>query len=80
MTTSESPTAVGSGTAATDKFLQERVSADTPPERVSAIAKDVPIQSTYRGVLPFVAADIVRIGLVMLVPGIALWLPNLMFK
>lgn len=41
MTTSESPTAVGSGTAATDKFLQERVSADTPPERVSAIAKDV---------------------------------------
>jgi TRAP-type C4-dicarboxylate transport system permease large subunit len=41
---------------------------------VSAIAKDVPIQSTYRGVLPFVAADIVRIGLLIAFPGLALWL------
>ena len=42
MTTTEheSPTAVGSGTAATDKFKNERVSADTSPERVAAIAKD----------------------------------------
>lgn len=38
--TDASPTAVGSGTAATDKFKNERVSADTPPERVAAIAKD----------------------------------------
>ena len=35
-----SPSAVGSGTAATDKFKNERVSADTSPERVAAIAKD----------------------------------------
>lgn len=41
---------------------------------VSAIAKDVPIQKTYRGVLPFVAADIVRIGLVIAFPGLATWL------
>ncbi len=34
------PTAAGSGSAATDKFKNERVSADTPPERVAAIAKD----------------------------------------
>ena len=40
MTTLESPTAVGSGTAATDKFKNERVSADTSPERLAAIAKD----------------------------------------
>ncbi|MEN0134369.1 MAG: catechol 1,2-dioxygenase [Rhodococcus sp. (in: high G+C Gram-positive bacteria)] len=40
MTTTESPTAAGSGTAATDKFKAERVSADTSPERLAAIAKD----------------------------------------
>ncbi|TSE01565.1 catechol 1,2-dioxygenase [Skermania sp. ID1734] len=40
MTTIESPTAAGSGTAATDKFKRERVSADTSPERLAAIAKD----------------------------------------
>ena len=34
------PTAVGSGAAATDKFKNERVSANTPPERVAVIAKD----------------------------------------
>ena len=41
---------------------------------ISAIAKDVPIVRTYRGVLPFVAADVVRLGLVVAFPGLALWL------
>ncbi|MFE3289643.1 catechol 1,2-dioxygenase [Rhodococcus sp. NPDC059234] len=41
MTTTASPTAAGSGNAATEKFSKERVSADTTPERLSAIAKDV---------------------------------------
>ena len=45
---------------------------------VSAIAKDVPIHETYRGVLPFVAADIVRIGLLIAFPGLALWLVHLL--
>ena len=39
---------------------------------VSAIAKDVPIEATYRGVLPFVAADIVRLALVTIFPSITL--------
>jgi TRAP-type C4-dicarboxylate transport system permease large subunit len=45
---------------------------------VSAIAKNVPIEKTYRGVLPFVGADIIRIALVILFPGIALWLVRLL--
>jgi C4-dicarboxylate transporter, DctM subunit len=45
---------------------------------VSAIAKDVPIHKTYRGVLPFIAADIVRIGLLIAFPGLALWLVRLL--
>ena len=39
---------------------------------VSSIAREVPIATTYRGVLPFVAADIVRLSLVMLFPSLAL--------
>ncbi|MEN0135128.1 MAG: catechol 1,2-dioxygenase [Rhodococcus sp. (in: high G+C Gram-positive bacteria)] len=40
MTTIESPTAVGSGNAATDKFKGDRFRADTSPERLSAIATE----------------------------------------
>jgi C4-dicarboxylate transporter, DctM subunit len=41
---------------------------------VSAIAKDVPIHKTYRAILPFIAADIIKIGLLIAFPGMALWL------
>jgi C4-dicarboxylate transporter DctM subunit len=41
---------------------------------VSSIARGVPITSIYRGVLPFVAADIVRLILVTAFPFLALWL------
>ncbi len=33
-----------------------------------------------KSIVPFIVSDIFLIGLVMLVPGIALWLPNMMFK
>jgi TRAP-type C4-dicarboxylate transport system permease large subunit len=39
---------------------------------VSSIARDVPIMTTYRGVLPFVAADLIRLGIVMAFPALAL--------
>jgi TRAP-type C4-dicarboxylate transport system permease large subunit len=45
---------------------------------ISAIAKDVPIARTYRGVLPFIAADIVRLILVLLFPALALGLVHLL--
>jgi C4-dicarboxylate transporter DctM subunit len=45
---------------------------------VSAIARDVPITRTYANALPFVAADIVRMVLVLLFPGLALWLVDLL--
>ena len=41
-------------------------------------AKGVPIASTYRGVLPFICADIVRLALVVAFPGLALWLVRLL--
>ncbi len=44
---------------------------------INAMAKDVPMGETYRGVLGFVASDFVRIILLALVPAISLWLPGL---
>jgi TRAP-type C4-dicarboxylate transport system permease large subunit len=45
---------------------------------ISAIARSVPITATYRGVLPFLVADIVRLGLVVVFPGLALWFVRLL--
>jgi tripartite ATP-independent transporter DctM subunit len=44
---------------------------------INAMAKDVPMGETYRGVLGFVASDFARILLLALVPAISLWLPGL---
>lgn len=45
---------------------------------VNRMAKDVPMSQTYGGVAPFVVSDLVRIGLILAVPGIVLWLPKLL--
>jgi tripartite ATP-independent transporter DctM subunit len=44
---------------------------------INAIAKDVPIVETYRGVLPFILADIVRAGVLVAFPILSLWLVRL---
>ena len=43
---------------------------------LKGIAKDIPLPTIYRGVMPFVAADLLRLGILLLFPVIALWLPN----
>ncbi len=45
---------------------------------INAIAKQVPITETYRGVLPFLVTDFVRLGLVLVFPGLALVLVRLL--
>ncbi|MBE3637250.1 TRAP transporter large permease [Mangrovicoccus algicola] len=45
---------------------------------INSIAKDVPIQQTYLGVLGFYLMDILRILLVLFIPGLALWLTGLL--
>jgi tripartite ATP-independent transporter DctM subunit len=45
---------------------------------VSAIARDVPMAQTYRNILPFIAADMIRLLLVLLFPGLALGLVRLL--
>lgn len=60
------------------------VSLITPPLGLNvfvmkSMLPDVPLTQIYKGILPFVAADVVRILLVAMVPGIVLWLPELIF-
>lgn len=45
---------------------------------ISSIARDVPIARTYRGVLPFLATDLVRLVLCVAFPGLSLWLVRLL--
>lgn len=44
---------------------------------INAMAKDVPMGETYRGVAGFVVSDVIRIALLTLVPWLSLWLPGL---
>jgi len=41
---------------------------------VNAMAKDVPIAESYRGVMPFLISDTLRTLLLLFFPGISLWL------
>ena len=41
---------------------------------VNGMARDVPIAESYRGVMPFLASDVVRLVLLFLFPPISLWL------
>ncbi|WP_028035428.1 TRAP transporter large permease [Chelativorans sp. J32] len=45
---------------------------------INSIAKDVKLTTIFRGVGPFILADIVRLVLLVLFPAIALWLPMTM--
>lgn len=45
---------------------------------IKGIARDVPLGRIYRGVMPFVAAQILLIILLVLFPEIATWLPSTM--
>ena len=41
---------------------------------VNSMTKDVPISESYRGVVPFLISDILRMALILAFPGISLWL------
>jgi C4-dicarboxylate transporter DctM subunit len=41
---------------------------------VNSMAKDVPISESYKGVMPFLVSDTIRTIVLLLFPGISLWL------
>ncbi|GAB1380764.1 TRAP transporter large permease [Pararhodobacter aggregans] len=55
----------------------------TPPVGINVyvinmIAKEVKLPVIFRGVLPFIAADVLRLGILVAFPAIVLWLPRTM--
>jgi C4-dicarboxylate transporter, DctM subunit len=45
---------------------------------ISGMVKDVPMQDIYRGIMPFLVAMVVLLGMLMVAPDIALYLPRTM--
>ena len=45
---------------------------------ISGVAKDVPMGTIYRGIIPFLIADICHLALLVAFPQLALFLPSLM--
>ena len=45
---------------------------------LNALLPNVPTTTLFRGVLPFVVADVIRLGLLIAFPAISLWLPSMM--
>lgn len=45
---------------------------------VAGVRPECSVQDVFRGVTPFFIADIVTIGILIAIPNIVLWLPNLM--
>jgi tripartite ATP-independent transporter DctM subunit len=45
---------------------------------ISALAPDVPMSETFKGVVPFFLAEMVRLAILIAFPAFTLWLPHLM--
>ena len=45
---------------------------------IQGVSSDMTITTLSRGILPFLAADIVRVILMVAIPGLVLWLPHLL--
>jgi len=43
---------------------------------INSLAPDIPLSQTYRGVIPFLLAEIIRIALLAAIPAIVLFLPR----
>jgi TRAP-type C4-dicarboxylate transport system permease large subunit len=45
---------------------------------LSTLLPQVPTRTVFRGVMPFVAADCIRLAILVAFPVISLWLPGMM--
>lgn len=59
------------------------ISLITPPIGMNifvirSVARDIPVTTIYRGIIPFVAVDVIRLLLVVFLPAIVLFLPSQM--
>ena len=45
---------------------------------VHGMAKDLPLKVIFTGILPFLVADLIRLGILAVWPEVTLWLPSTM--
>jgi len=45
---------------------------------INSLARDVPMSQTFRGVMPFFAAEMLRVALIVAFPALSLWLPRIL--
>ena len=45
---------------------------------INSIARDVPLTRIYKGTLPFISVDLLRLVILCAFPAISLWLPSLL--
>jgi TRAP-type C4-dicarboxylate transport system permease large subunit len=45
---------------------------------IKGISKDVPMFTIFRGIIPFIIADLCHVTLLLVVPQVVTFLPNLM--
>ncbi|HPQ95690.1 MAG: TRAP transporter large permease [Thiothrix sp.] len=45
---------------------------------ISAMAKDVPMRETFKGVMPFFASELIRVAVLVAFPALTLWLPRVL--
>jgi C4-dicarboxylate transporter, DctM subunit len=45
---------------------------------INAMAEDIPMNKTFKGVLPFVVSDFFRLAIILFIPATALYLPGMM--
>jgi len=45
---------------------------------INSLAPDVPMSKTFKGTMPFFASELVRVAILVFIPGITLLLPHLM--
>ena len=46
---------------------------------VNNLARDVPMSETYKGLMPFLVWDIIRMAILLFVPALSLWLVSVLF-
>jgi len=45
---------------------------------INALAKDVPMSQTFKGVMPFFVAELFRVAIIVAFPALSLWLPKVL--
>lgn len=45
---------------------------------INALSDEVPLSESFKGTLPFLMSDFVRIAIILAAPAICLWLPRLL--